>query len=123
MEFKTFEHLVLKIQIAAKKDQAIYDLGVDLTNIIDDYHGIINTALKAHYGVIGEEMISWWLYEDTDKFLYDSKTKEVVNDLTLLEGLWKYIEELRLDKDFIPYVVPEPMTDEERLAIFKQMFS
>lgn len=120
MEYKTFEHIILKLQLIQKRDESIYHLGLDLTNITDDYSQVITALLRAHYGEIGEDIISWWLYEDVDKFLY--KENKIVNDLTLMEDLWKYCEKLRKSKSFIPYIIPEPKTIEERKQIIEQFF-
>lgn len=120
MEYKTFEHIILKLQLIAKRDRAIYKLGLDLSNVTDDYSQVITIILKAHYGEQGEDIISWWLYEDVEKHLYDSVSGKIINDLTLIKDLWKYCEELRLDKSFIPYVIPKPMTTKERKKIIEQ---
>ena len=39
------------------------------------------------------EYIQWWLYEDVEKKLYDSKTKKETHDLTTVNDLYKYIME------------------------------
>ena len=121
MEYKTFEHILLKLQLASKKNTEFYKLGLDITEITDDLHHIITTVLRAHYGVAGEDMINWWLYEDVDKYLY--KKEKIVNDLTLMIDLWKYVEKLRKSKDFIPYMIPEPLTSKQKQAIIEDFFN
>jgi len=45
------------------------------------------------------DLIHWWMYEDIEKFLYDSRSGEVINDLTELDDLYEYLEKYYTKKD------------------------
>lgn len=122
MDFKNFQHLILKLQTTSERDQEIYKLGVDLINFTDDYHSIIDVLLKTYYSEEGEDIISWWLYEDVEKKIYNKKG-EVIEDLTSIESLWEYVEKIKKSKKFKPYIIKDPITPEQRMLILKNFTS
>lgn len=122
MDFKNFQHLILKLQTTSERDQEIYKLGVDLINFTDDYHSIIAVLLKTYYSEEGEDIISWWLYEDVEKKIYNKKG-EVIEDLTSIESLWEYVEKIKKSKKFKPYIIKDPITPEQRMLILKNFTS
>lgn len=130
MDFKNFQHIILKLQVAFRRDHEAYKLGIDLINFTEDYHNVVNLLLKSYYGKEGEDIIGWWLYEDVEKNIYDSETGEVIANLTTIESLWEYVEGIRKSENFQPYVLPETSTnplsdiDETRLEnLFKNLVS
>lgn len=120
MEYKTFEHIILKLQLTSKRDHKLYELGLDLSNISDDYQHIITTLLRVYYGEEGEDLISWWLYEDVPKHIF--KKSKIIADLTTIEGLWKYIEKLR-KSEIKPYIIPEPLTSKQKKKMIEDLFN
>lgn len=122
MNFKNFQHLISKLQKTSERDQGIYKLGIDLINFTDDYHSIINLLLKTYYSEEGEDIISWWLYENVEKKIYNKKGK-VIDDLTSIESLWKYVEKIRKSKKFKPYIIKDPITPEQRMLMIDNFFS
>jgi len=121
MKYTVFKEVITKLQEVNDKCHKLYDLGVDLTNSIEnDYNEIITHILRAHYGEFGEDYISWWLYEDVKKVLYNDKGK-IIKQLKTIKQLWEYVEELRNSKDFKEYELPKKITDEERNNILKEM--
>ena len=124
MKYKVFKEVITKFQEVQEKCQKLYDLGIDLSNSIEnDYSEIITLILKSHYGLEGEDMISWWLYEDVEKVLYSSNTNKIIRKLKTIEQLWKYCEELRNSKEFKEYELPKKLSDKERMDILKGIFN
>ena len=121
MTFETFKQVIELLKIESEKIEKLYNLEIDLYNFVDIYHSIINMLLRSHYSCDGEDIISWWLYEDTEKKLYDCDGNEI-NDLTNIEDLWKYVEEIRKSPDFVEYIPKPNMTDDERQIILKNLF-
>jgi hypothetical protein len=124
MTFEAFQQVITLLQKDSDRSAKIYKLGIDLYNFQDDLHSAINILFKSHYSAEGEDLIGWWLWEDVEKFLYD-KDGEKTNDLTKLEDLWKYIEEIRKSPDFKEYN-PEKVkkkTKKQLEKIFGQFFS
>ena len=77
--------------------------------------------LQYYYGVIGDDLISWALYEDVEKNIYSSSTGEVIAVLDTDEALWKYCEDMRITE----YNEPEykkPLTPEERMEMLTKIF-
>jgi len=116
MTKEAFKHLIELLKAESDKLDKIYKLGIDLYNFNDELQGAITLLLKSHYSEQGEDMISWWLYEDTEKFLYSSEDNSVVNDLTKIDDLWEYVEEIRKSADFKEYAYVK-----ERKKTKKQM--
>lgn len=123
MKYKVFKEVITKLQEIQEKSRSLYKLGIDLSNYIeDDYSEIITLILKSHYGLNGEDMISWWLYEDVEKVLYENDSDKIVRELKTISQLWKYVEELRNSEDFKEYKLPKKISDEERMNMLKEMF-
>ena len=124
MQYTVFKEVITKLQEVQEKNHSLYKLGIDLSNCIeDDYSEIITLILKSHYGLEGEDMISWWLYEDVEKVLYSSNTNKIIRKLKTIEQLWKYCEELRNSKEFKEYELPKKLSDKERMDILKGIFN
>ena len=60
MKYEVFEKLINNMNACSEKDSAIYKLGIDITNIIDDYSQSISLLLKAYYSEDGAEWIDWF---------------------------------------------------------------
>ena len=124
MKYKVFKEVITKFQEVQEKCQKLYDLGIDLSNSIEnDYSEIITLILRSHYGLVGEDMISWWLYEDVKKILYENDSDKILRELKTIKQLWEYVEELRNSKDFKEYELPKKLSDEERMDMLKEMFN
>ena len=122
MTYEAFQQVILLLKKDSNKSNKLYKLGVDMFNINDELHQIITTLFRAHYSKDGEDMISWWLWEDTEKLLYDLEGNQI-NDLTKIEDLWKYIEEIRKSSDFEEYTPEKPkkMSKKQLEKLFKGM--
>jgi hypothetical protein len=113
MKLESFEYLINSLKEASDRDNSIYKLGLDLSNISDDYQKIITHLLKVYYGEEGEDWISWFLYErrEEESFqAWDENKNPICYDV---ESLWKHIEEIRVSSSFEEYVPKKPMTTDE----------
>lgn len=119
MRLETFKTLISKIQQNSDDVSYLYPK-IDVTNFTDGFDQVITILLKCYYGDEGEDWISWFLYErDPERGLlaYDKNGNEICSSV---EELWKTCEECRLTKE--DYVIPTPLTDEEREEMIKKMF-
>ncbi len=132
MEKKTFEHFIKKSIAKGKKEQAIYENGLDLNNFMDDYSSINTTLLRSIYGVETADLIDEFIYDCVCDELEKNKSNyviykddEVLADCSTLDSLYDYVESVRLElsKEGFSYKMKEPMTDEERMNLIKQLFS
>ena len=128
MEKKTFEQFI-KLSIAkGKKEQAIYENGLDLNNFMDDYLAINTILLRSIYGTETADLIDEFVYDCVCNELEKNKSNyiiykndEILADLSTLDSLYDYVESVRLElitKGF-SYKMKEPMTDEERMKLLK----
>lgn len=121
MKYKVFEKIINDMKSCSEKDRNIYKLGIDITNVIDDYSKIISLLLKSYYSEEGADWIDWFLYEKSDENkAFDNNGNEICKDLN---ELWIMIEEIRCSNDFKEYELKPEMSDEERQKILKNLFS
>ena len=64
----------------------------------DKLNKVISILLESHFGEEGEEMISWWLYEKVKKYIYNNEG-EKIKDLTTIEALYEYLNEIKIIPD------------------------
>lgn len=123
MTLEAFKKVVSLLKKNSERDDKFYKLGIDIINLQDELHGVINILLKSHYSEEGEDMISWWLWESTEKFLYN-EAGEKTNDLTEVEAIWKYVEEIRKSPDFKEYIPVKKRrrTKKQLTKLFVNMF-
>lgn len=66
MTKKTFKEIILNLQLTSKRSHELYKLGVDLMNVEEPYHKIIDQLMRECFN---EEQIGW-----IDWFLYERET-------------------------------------------------
>ena len=128
MEKKTFEIFIKKSITKGKREQAIYDNGLDLINFMDDYSAINTILLRSIYGVETADLIDEFIYDCVCDELEKNKSNyiiykddEILANCSTLDSLYDYVESVRLElitKGF-SYKMKEPMTDEERMNLLK----
>ena len=104
MTKKTFEK-ILNISIEkGKKENIIYNNGLDLINFIDEYQTIISLLFKSIYGESTYDIISDFIMDsindelEVNKGNYvisESKTNNIIADCSTLDGLYGYCEKTR----------------------------
>jgi len=133
MEKKTFENFIKLSIDKGKKEQAIYENGLDLNNFMDGYLAINSILLKSIYGIETADMIDEFIYDcvcdtlEKNKSLYViyNNVGELLTDCSTLDSLYSYVESVRLEliSEGYSYKMKEPMTEEERMNVIKQLFS
>lgn len=63
MEYERFLKITLGVKHESEKLNKLYDLGIELYDFADPYHGIINELIKEIYGEEGYDWWSWFCYE------------------------------------------------------------
>ena len=117
MKLEVFAEILNKIKKQSDKQDALYDVDVDLINYSDDHTSVINILLEVYYGKEGADWISWYLWERDPLGTIDQATtsdgKPICYDI---KSLWEEVEQCRLDnKD--EYELPKKMSDEERQEV------
>ena len=103
MENKFKKDFIIKSLNAIKKQSEtslkLYKLGVDLMNL-DRGTDLLGESISMMFSndqktfKIVDDLVSWWLYEDVNKILYDPENPSIiVADVTDIEDLWKYMIE------------------------------
>ena len=126
MKLEVFEKIVKLIDEQQQKSHQLFKLGVDLMNYDSAYVDALTLMLRVYYGVEGEDLISWYIYErvglngEINK-AWDKNKNEICYDIP---SLWKRVEELRVADDFEEYSLEEPkkLGVEETLELFRRMF-
>ena len=123
MKLEVFTEILNKIKKQSDKQDALYDLDVDLINYSDDHNSVIDMLLQVYYGKDGADWISWYIWERDPNGASDQATtsdgKPICYDV---KSLWEEVEQCRLDnKD--EYELPKKMSDEERQEVLAMIKS
>ena len=81
------------IKSEIEKRNEIYKYGVDLCNYENQYQISLLKLLSVLLNDSEKyDMIGWWLFEDVNKVLYDSKEEnKIINDLNKVEDFVEYM--------------------------------
>ena len=96
MTREKFKDLVYKMLEHNELYDKLYELGIDILNCkYVEYAGIFfDELMLKEFGEEGEDLISWWMYEDVDHLIYDGDDKEkVIADLNNIDDLYDYLTE------------------------------
>lgn len=63
MEYERFLKITLGVKRESERMDKIYKLGVELYDLVDPYHAMINELIKEVYGDDGFEWWSWFCWE------------------------------------------------------------
>lgn len=88
-----FKHIIKVIQEHEKDSDTLTEIMLKhSTGIIDYGFDIVAHLVKLLEKVIDDkdEWISWWLWDDVKKIVYDNDSKEPVYDLTDVKDLYYY---------------------------------
>lgn len=123
MRLDVFTELINSINSNNDKLHKIYQCGVDLYNVVDDYSHINTLLLNSYFGEEGADWIEWFCYEKFDSTPPLIATDENENEICYdIESLWKFVEELRNGPTFKEYELPTPLSDEELSKIFASWY-
>jgi hypothetical protein len=106
MDKETFSNIILKLQLAFKRNDELYKLGVELSQVTDTYHFIIDELMRSCFN---EEQLGWidWYLSERENFsgkikkawktLKDGTKEEICYDI---DSLWETVCEAGQDQAF-----------------------
>lgn len=95
MNYETFEKIILLQQLALKRSQELYKLKIDLMEVEEPFHQIIDELTKECFNEEQVGWIDWFLYEregmrgELNK-AHDKDGSEICHTI---ESLWKTVKE------------------------------
>jgi hypothetical protein len=121
MKLKVFKEIIVKLKEQDEILDKTHDAGIDLTNLLDPIQTVVSHLIGTIYGKEGLETFQWWCYEKEWGTRDDiTMTDDAGNKLCqTVKDLHKYLEENAIED----YKLTKKLTDEERLAILKNMFN
>jgi hypothetical protein len=98
MNKKSFETIILNLQVAHKKSRELYKLGVDLMEYDESYEFVIDELFKASFNEVQRGWIDWYLYEresPSGKILKAHKKvgRKKVEICHTIDSLWETVNE------------------------------
>jgi len=105
MNKKSFETIILNLQLAHKKSRELYKLGVDLMEYDESYEFVIDELFKASFNEVQRGWIDWYLYEresPSGKILKAHKKvgRKKVEICHTIDSLWETVNEAGQDQAF-----------------------
>jgi hypothetical protein len=105
MNKKSFEKIILNLQLAHKKSRELYKLGVDLMEYDESYEFVIDELFKATFNEEQRGWVDWFLYEresPSGKILKAHKKvgKKKVEICHTIDSLWETVNEAGQDQAF-----------------------
>ena len=87
--FKDFIH---KIEAIDELIDKLSELNIETLDCKEMYYAgeIFSEWLKEDFGEKGEDLVTWWLYEDVEKKIYEPDGKEI--NLENIDDLYSYLE-------------------------------
>lgn len=100
MTKETFEIIILKLQLAFKRSDELYKLGIDMSKVTDEYHFIIDELFRNVFNDEQIGWIDWYLYEKPSltergkpNKAYKTVGKKKVEICQTIDSLWHTIQE------------------------------
>lgn len=92
MEYEKFEKIILSLQATHDRANLLYRNGVDITEVTDGLHNIIEDLLNVIFIEAGNDWIWWFMYEKDfgkreDIKAWDEDGNEIVYDIKSLYDL------------------------------------
>ena len=109
MTYERFLKIILGLQKEDKTIKILYDNGVDLINFVGTYQAIVKELMEEIYGAEGEELFSWYCWEnDFGQRGLDAFDENNNRICYSHESLWEYLE-----KNCKTYTVKKYKEDEK----------
>lgn len=92
--FKEFKYAVDRIKKINDVCDKLQELRIDLidSELHEGPNLLFDCFISSHFTEIGQDLVSWWMYEDVNKILYDSEdTSKIIADINATEDLWNYM--------------------------------
>lgn len=92
MTREQFKKYIRKVEEVSEFSGKLSDLGVEILNCKELFYvdEIFSAWVKSDFGEEGEDLVSWWLYEDVDKILYKEDGGEI--SLEDIDDLYTFLE-------------------------------
>lgn len=95
MKYKEFENFINTIEKIRERRSTLWDLGIDISAIEDDYFKVIDVLTEKTFGKQNKDWIDWYLYErvtPSGEILKanDENGKEICHNI---KSLWETITE------------------------------
>lgn len=92
MEYEKFEKIILSLQKSSDQVDLLYRNGIDITEVLDPLHSIIEDLLGLVFNDNGQDWIEWFIYEKEfgrreDMKAWDEKQNEIAYDIKSLYQL------------------------------------
>lgn len=105
--YQLFENAIDRIETAISGKS--YGFGLWESDWYDAVGRMLNIFLDSHFTETGTDLITWWLWEDVDKVIYEtvdpdlfSGKTEVERNVEDFDDLWKYM--IKHEKDYFKNV-------------------
>jgi hypothetical protein len=92
MTYENFERIILNLQKTHDHANILYSHGIDITQVTDGLHSIIENLLNVIFGDEGAGWIDWFMYEKEfgtreDLKAWDENKNEIAYDIKSLYDL------------------------------------
>ena len=93
MKREDFKNCVRKLEELTELGNKLSDLKIETIDCKETYYAsdIFFMWIKDEFGEAGEDLVSWWLYEEVDKIIYEKDGTET--NLEDIDALYTYLLE------------------------------
>lgn len=93
MKREDFKDCIRKLEAIAELGNKLSDLKIETIECKELYYAddIFFKWVKDEFGEAGEDLVSWWLYEEVDKIVYEEDGTET--NLEDIDALYTYLLE------------------------------
>lgn len=92
MTRELFKECLRKVEAVSELSEKLSEFGIDTLDCKELFYGddIFFSWIEWCFGENGAELVSWWLYEDTDKTITEENGDKV--NLDDIDDLYSYLE-------------------------------
>ena len=96
MDRKQFKKSLRKVEKISELSDKLADLGIETLQCKELFYAseIFFDWVKECFGEDGEDLVSWWMYEDVDKILYVEDGTEI--NIEDIDDLYSYLEAMKM---------------------------
>lgn len=92
MDREQFKNSLRKVEAVSELSEKLADLGIETLECPQLFAAseIFFSWVKSEFGEEGDDLVSWWVYEDVEKILYEEDGTEI--NLEDIDDLYSYLE-------------------------------
>lgn len=92
MTREQFKKCIREVESVSELSDKLAELGIETIDCKEIFYAgeIFFAWLKSCFGDEGEDLVSWWLYEDVDKIIYEPDGTEI--NIENIDDLYSYLE-------------------------------